>query len=74
MTQILIVAAVFTIAFLGMALSLHFSKYKKDGASCCGSGHCDSSSKQHYDGSSCYNSKTTFVNKFDTIKINSKDN
>jgi len=67
MTQILIVAAVFAIAFLGMALSLHFSKYKKDGSSCCGGGHCDSTG-HHHDGSSCYNSKVDFVDKFDSIK------
>lgn len=67
MTQILIVAVVFAIAFLGMALSLKFSKYKESGSSCCGGGHC-STDKSHHDGSSCYNSKIDFVDKFDTIK------
>ncbi|PJA95649.1 MAG: hypothetical protein CO129_10670 [Ignavibacteriales bacterium CG_4_9_14_3_um_filter_34_10] len=67
--QILIVAVVFAIAFLGMALSLHFSKYKKDGASCCGGGHCDASGKHHHHDGSCYNTKIDFVETFDEKKL-----
>lgn len=68
--QILIVAIVFAVAFLGMALSLHFSKYKQDGSSCCGGGHCDASRHgHHHDGSACYNSKLNFVETFDEKKL-----
>lgn len=39
-TKLLFIFALFVLAFTGMALSLHFSKYKKKSGSCCGGGHC----------------------------------
>lgn len=41
MLQIIIVTLIFIIAFSGMGLALHFSKYKKNNSGCCGGGHCD---------------------------------
>ncbi len=40
--HILTLAGVFSVAVLLMGVAVYFSNYRKDGASCCGEGHCDS--------------------------------
>ncbi len=40
--HILTLAGVFSIAVFFMGIAVYFSNYRKDGASCCGEGHCDS--------------------------------
>ena len=47
MTHILFVVVIFTLAMLGMALSLHFSAYKKRPSGCCGGMHCDTTANHH---------------------------
>lgn len=47
MAQILAISVVFIIAFGGMALALHFSKYKKRGSACCGGAHCGLPGNHH---------------------------
>ncbi len=39
--HILTLAGVFSIAIFLMGVAVHFSRYRKDGSSCCGEGHCD---------------------------------
>lgn len=38
--KILFIVGLISLAFVGMAASLHFSKYKKRASGCCGGGHC----------------------------------
>ena len=58
--EFVIVPIFFLIALGGMLLALKFSKYKEDGASCCGGGHCSSDGKSNGH-KSCYQSKVDFM-------------
>jgi len=63
MTEYLVVIGFFILAFTMMAIALHFSKYKKRSAGCCGGDNCSTDS----DGNkvnSCYNEKLEVVDKF----------
>ena len=63
MTQVLIVVGFFIAAFALMAVSLHFSKYKKRDSGCCGGGNCiiDENGNRV---SSCYSDKEEFVDNY----------
>lgn len=65
MTQIIVVALFFIIAFSLMAMALHFAKYKKGDSGCCGGGSCGTG------GGSCYNSKVNYIDE-KVIKTNAK--
>ncbi|MBN1302481.1 MAG: hypothetical protein JW995_14785 [Melioribacteraceae bacterium] len=62
MIEILLAVGIFSIALVGFALSLHFSKYKRGNSACCGGGHCQS---HHNDGKStsgsCYSDKLNYI-------------
>ena len=67
MAQVLLVIGIFIVAVMGMALSLHFSKYKKRPSGCCGGQHCETNGAHHNDpkahaNHSCYKDKVDFVN------------
>ena len=64
MYEIIAIIVFMVLALLIFAGGLHFSQYKKrQNAGCCGGGSCSS------DGvSSCYSSKSDFVDNFDKIK------
>lgn len=57
MLQILVVSLFFAIAFTGMGLALHFSKYKKENSGCCGGVNCDIKGSEH----SCYKSQINYL-------------
>jgi len=67
MAQFIIVPIFFIIAVVGMGLALHFSKYKENGAGCCGGGHC-SADGQGDGNHSCYSSKSDFVDNYTNLK------
>ncbi|MBL1213088.1 MAG: hypothetical protein HND52_07015 [Ignavibacteriae bacterium] len=69
MTQILIVIGFFIAAFSLMAVSLHFSKYKKRDSGCCGGGNC-STDENGNKVSSCYSSKSEFVDSYSKTPTN----
>jgi hypothetical protein len=58
MAQILLVMGIFSVAIVGMAFSLHFSKYKKRPSACCGGANCDSYKQKV---KSCYNEKLNYL-------------
>ncbi len=58
MLQFAIIIALFVLAISGMALALHFSKYKKNDSGCCGGGHCSTPGN---DSHSCYGSKIKYI-------------
>ncbi len=66
MVQFIIVPIFFIIAVVGMALALHFSKYKQGDSGCCGGGNC--STDGHGGNHSCYSSKSDFADDFQNIK------
>ena len=61
MTQYIIVILFFILAFIGMALALHFSQFKKRSSGCCGGGHCETNNKSRENQHSCYDEKVDFV-------------
>lgn len=66
MAQILLVVGIFSVAVVAMALSLHFSKYKKRPSGCCGGQHCETNGAHHNDPEahathSCYNDKVNYL-------------
>ncbi len=66
MIQYLIVILIFMFAISIFLFGLHFSKYKKRNAGCCGGGHC-STDEEGNDVHSCYSEKSEFVKKYKTV-------
>jgi hypothetical protein len=65
MIEIVAIVVFMIIAFLVFWGGLHFSQYKKrENAGCCGGGHCSTDGNS----SSCYSSKTDFVDNIDNIR------
>lgn len=58
MIQFLFIFGIFIFAILGMALALHFSKYKQSESGCCGGSHCDANGNKIH---SCYHSKVNYI-------------
>lgn len=70
MAQILLAIGIFSLAIVGMAISLHFSKYKKRPSGCCGGQHCETNGAHHQNPEAhadhnCYKDK---VNYLDNLK------
>lgn len=62
MIQYIAAILLFAIAIVGMALALHFSKYKKrNNSGCCGGGHCETDKNGKPVAHSCYQEKVDFV-------------
>lgn len=63
MAQILLVVGIFSVAIVGMAISLHFSKYKQRPSGCCGGtlcktkGHSTHKEETH----NCYKEKLNYL-------------
>lgn len=70
MLQFIAVFAIFAIALVGFALSLHFSKYKKRASGCCGGGHCENNGTDKPHGHTCYSEKSNFVDNYAVTEKN----
>ena len=70
MIEFILVVLIFSVAFVAMALALHFSKYKKRSSGCCGGAHCDTDDAPHkHHDHSCHSEKMDFVKKYADANI-----